>query len=50
VIAESTENYMQGAACALNNTAIKYNSYIPVNNSKVMAVKIKMNFSTEIIV
>jgi hypothetical protein len=43
VIAESTEDDMQGAVYVLNNIVIKYNWKIPGYKSKAMTIKLKIN-------
>lgn len=50
VIVESRENEMQRAVYALNNIAIKYNSKISVTRVMAMAMKEKMNVTTNTLI
>jgi hypothetical protein len=50
VIMASTEDEMQRAVYTQNNTAIKYNLKISVNETKAMARKGKINVRTRIVI
>jgi hypothetical protein len=48
VIVARTQDKIQRAVYALNNIAVKYNFKSPVNKTKMMGIKGKMNVRTRI--